>query len=243
MRLKSLAFLGIVALPGCTTESADGPQWHGQSKNVPADVRAMWKTQPLESRPKEFASTERAIDAADRVFATVHLIGLTRPQVIALVGDPRTSSNSTYNFPWFPPPKGALVYRFDTGAGGFQFNVLFDGHGLVRKIERLPLGDVLGGFQMDGIALVVGPLNSRWAVGWRRTLRAGRSANGAKVDSPAQRAGFTRWSGRAESPKPVSPDDLRTFGPVVLGPFPRAVPWAINFGAVGAPEPFFTQPL
>jgi hypothetical protein len=100
------------------------------------DIRRMWETEPLRSRPRELASTERAVNAADRVFSTVELRGKSREQVIALLGDPKHSSRSTYNFPFYPAPANALVYRFDTGAGGWQFNVQFDRAGKVWKVDR-----------------------------------------------------------------------------------------------------------
>lgn len=99
----------------------------------------MWETHLLFNGPVQHASTESAIQAAGRVFSQAHLMGLTRSQVIALLGDPRTASNSGYNFPFYPAPAGALVYRFDTGAGGWQFNVTFGRGGLVSEIQRLPI--------------------------------------------------------------------------------------------------------
>lgn len=107
-----------------------------RSSDITADVHQMWETQPWGSRPREHASSECAIDAADRVFSTVQLRGMTKSQVIALLGDPQRSSRITYNFPFYPAPPAALVYRFDTGNHGWQFNVLFDQHGVVQQVQR-----------------------------------------------------------------------------------------------------------
>ncbi|HET6407337.1 MAG TPA: hypothetical protein VFG14_05605 [Chthoniobacteraceae bacterium] len=96
----------------------------------------MWQTEPLSGRPGELASTPHAVDAAERVFFTVKLRGMTRHAVIRLLGDPQHSNRSTYNFPFYPAPKDSMVYRFDTGAGGFQFNILFDRQDRVRKVQR-----------------------------------------------------------------------------------------------------------
>jgi hypothetical protein len=41
-----------------------------------------------------------------------------------------------YNFPFYPAPNGCLVYRFDTGAGGWQFNVVFNRDGRVNEVRR-----------------------------------------------------------------------------------------------------------
>ena len=61
---------------------------------------------------------------------------MTREEVISVLGDPRTSNDSIYNFPFWPAPKGAMVYRFDTGAYGWQFDLLFDEQGKVNEVQR-----------------------------------------------------------------------------------------------------------
>jgi hypothetical protein len=55
-------------------------------------------------------------------------------EVLALLGDPQKSSDSIYNFPFYPTPKDRLVYRFDTGYGGWQFDFSFDRHNRVTKL-------------------------------------------------------------------------------------------------------------
>ena len=106
------------------------------------DIRLMWETQRLGGTPDPThgpnprSSTDRAINAASRVFNTVELVGKTREDVIALLGDPKSSSDSIYNFPFWPAPKDSLVYRFDSGAYGWQFNVLFGEGGKVGRVER-----------------------------------------------------------------------------------------------------------
>jgi hypothetical protein len=102
----------------------------------------MWETRRLRGTPDAThgpnprASTDRAINAASRVFNTVELGGKTRDEVVALLGDPRSSSDSIYNFPFWPAPKGSLVYRFDSGAYGWQFNVILGDDGRVREVQR-----------------------------------------------------------------------------------------------------------
>jgi hypothetical protein len=113
-----------------------------KSSDLAADLRLMWETRKLGGMPDPThgpnprSSTDRAINAASRVFNTVDLVGKTREGVVALLGDPKSSSDSIYNFPFWPAPKGSLVYRFDSGAYGWQFNVVFSDDGKVREVER-----------------------------------------------------------------------------------------------------------
>jgi hypothetical protein len=99
------------------------------------DIKRMWKTTPLDGNPHRQASTEEAVEAAHRVFLTVSFQGKTRPAVIETLGDPGNSNRSIYNFPYYPAPRNALVYRFDTGTHGLQFNLIFDRQGVFRKLE------------------------------------------------------------------------------------------------------------
>jgi hypothetical protein len=113
----------------------------GRCADLPSDLKLMWETGPMEwvadpARRTNRASTDQAIQAASRVFNTVELIGKTREEVIASLGDPKTASDSIYNFPFWPAPSGSLVYRFDTGAYGWQFNVVFGFRGRVTEVER-----------------------------------------------------------------------------------------------------------
>lgn len=113
-----------------------------KSSNLASDLRLMWETQKLGGtpdpthRPNRRASTVRAINAASRVFNTVDLVGKTREEVVGQLGDPKTSSDSIYNFPFWPAPKGSLVYRFDCGSFGWQFNVVLGADERVEVIER-----------------------------------------------------------------------------------------------------------
>ncbi|HKA08584.1 MAG TPA: hypothetical protein VKD71_15100 [Gemmataceae bacterium] len=114
-----------------------------QSADVSRDLKLMWETQPLRGTPdpshgpNPHASTDRAVNAASRVFNTLQLVGKSREEVVAMLGDPKLSSDSIYNFPFWPPPKGALVYHFDSGAYGWQFNLLFAKDGRVQQVQRL----------------------------------------------------------------------------------------------------------
>jgi hypothetical protein len=113
-----------------------------KSSDVAGDIRLMWETRKLGGTPDRThgpnprSSTDRAINAASRVFNTVELDGKSREAVVGLLGDPKSSSDSIYNFPFWPAPKGALVYRFDSGSYGWQFNVVFGDDSKVRAVER-----------------------------------------------------------------------------------------------------------
>jgi hypothetical protein len=100
------------------------------STDLAADLKLMWQTVDRRSTPD-------AIYAAQRVFATVDLIGLARDDVIGQLGDPRTSSDSRYNFPFYPAGRGDLVYCFSNGAWGCQYNILFGWDGKVRRVQYL----------------------------------------------------------------------------------------------------------
>jgi hypothetical protein len=104
------------------------------SKSIRADIKLMWQTVPLSGEPGRKASSSRAIEAAHRVFMAVSLVGMSQEQVIQLLGDPKKSSDSMYNFPFYPTAKEQLVYRFDTGDYGWQFDLTFDEHDRVSKM-------------------------------------------------------------------------------------------------------------
>ena len=107
-----------------------------QSVDLRYDLKLMWETKRLAGFPVLRASTDRAINAASRVFETVSLAGKSREEVIAAIGDPKASNDSIYNFPFWPAAKDSMVYRFDCGSYGWQFNLFFDEAGKVFEVER-----------------------------------------------------------------------------------------------------------
>lgn len=100
------------------------------SADLAADLKLMWQA-------RDNAATDEAISAAERVFATVELIGLTRREVVAKLGDPRTAGGSRYNFPFYPIRDTDLAYRFDNGRWGCQYNVQFGWNGRVRYVRYM----------------------------------------------------------------------------------------------------------
>lgn len=104
-----------------------------KSEDLASDIKLMWRTVPH----KDFhVSPVSAINAAERVFESVELVGKTSAEVFAVIGHNKTSNNSGYNFPFWPVKKGTLVYRFDCGNFGWQFNLRLDESGRVAKVER-----------------------------------------------------------------------------------------------------------
>lgn len=133
----AIAFL-LLCVVAIAREPRTNPQ--GISNSIRADIRRMWETVPMEGEPAKKASSDRATQAAYRVFSSIQFVGMTRQQVIQLVGDPQRSNDSIYNFPYYPTAKDKLVYRFDTGFGGWQFNFSFDRHNRVSKVIPLAIG-------------------------------------------------------------------------------------------------------
>jgi hypothetical protein len=96
-----------------------------------SDRTLMWETASIDSGK---ASTPRAVAAAKRFFDGHDFVGKTRHEIIAVVGDPKTSSNSHYNFPFYRVPSGVLTYRFDTGHSGWQFDIVFGPDGRATSV-------------------------------------------------------------------------------------------------------------
>jgi hypothetical protein len=101
-----------------------------QSRDLARDRELMWQTE-------DGRSTVEAIRAASRLFGTVQLLGLSRAEVTALLGDPRSTGTRQHSTPWHPAGWRDLVYRFDNGAWGTQYNIKFDWRGKVRRVLRL----------------------------------------------------------------------------------------------------------
>lgn len=106
------------------------------SSNLSRDIKRMWETERLWNSSLG-GSSNRAILAASRVFNSVSLLGLTRNDVLTKLGDPATASDSCYANCTAPAPPGSLVYRFDNGAWGWQFTVIFDDNSRVSRVDRL----------------------------------------------------------------------------------------------------------
>jgi hypothetical protein len=135
-------FVSTILLSGCAEDLATPD---GKSTNLQRDLALMWETKPLRASddpthpPNARRSTDRAIQAAGRVFSTVNLIGKSGDEVWQILGKPQEKSDSMYNFPFYPAPQKGLVFRFDNGAWGMQYNLKLDADGRVTKVELLAI--------------------------------------------------------------------------------------------------------
>ena len=69
------------------------------------------------------ASSDKAMQAAHRLFSNVSMLFKTRDEVLAILGDP--TSISDYGVKAKQEKDADLVYRFDSGFGGWQFTIKF----------------------------------------------------------------------------------------------------------------------
>ncbi len=69
------------------------------------------------------ASSAEACQAARRVFERVPFLFRTRSEVLEILGDPATTSD--YGQAAGKGPSRPLVYRFDSGRGGWQYTLSF----------------------------------------------------------------------------------------------------------------------
>ena len=100
---------------------------------VVRDIQLLRKTIPI-SMPVINASSDEAIQAAMRVFGNIDFVGMTKDQVLELLGDPATISD--YGVPAEPGQDKPLVYRFDCGEDGVEYTFAFE-NGKVVAVEEL----------------------------------------------------------------------------------------------------------
>lgn len=112
------------------------PDSQGKSRNLQADIRKMWRVVPL---PEEDFSVSpvSAIHAAERVFNSVNLRGMSREQVAKRLHLHLRSPQYGYNAPFWPVPKGAQVLRFDCGNFGWQYSIIYGRDGKVKEVKSL----------------------------------------------------------------------------------------------------------
>lgn len=79
------------------------------------------------------ASSPEACQAAQRIFARVPFLFRTKSEVLELLGDPATVSD--YGEAAEKGLSSPLVYVFDTGFGGLQYTIGFDGEGRVSRVQ------------------------------------------------------------------------------------------------------------
>lgn len=84
-------------------------------------------------KPSLNASSPEAIAASVRIFERVPFLFKTREEVLKLLGDPATISDYGQR----ADPDSPLVYRFDSGYGGWQYTIGFLG-GKVDRVQAEP---------------------------------------------------------------------------------------------------------
>ena len=115
------------------------------SENLEHDLRVMWQLVEIDTKDQSGdvvynVSPVSAINAASRAFESLKsdLIGLNREQVLSLLKNDPKHHLGSYNFPFWSLPKGqnAMVFRFDCGNFGWQFDLHLDENETVSHVER-----------------------------------------------------------------------------------------------------------
>jgi len=100
------------------------------------DIRLLRRTMTLSTKPPLQASSGDAAGAAARVFALLKLIGMSKEEALSVLGDPATISD--YGRKAGSEVDAPLIYRFDSGRGGYDYRVEFkNGKVVAVKIDGL----------------------------------------------------------------------------------------------------------
>ena len=102
------------------------------------EIELMWETETLKNG--NIVSTRRAQESSFRVFKQLEniLIGLTKNEIVELLGNPN-KNRSIYNFSLDSFQNNDLVYRFDTGNCGWQYNIQFGENLKAVQVKFLPI--------------------------------------------------------------------------------------------------------
>jgi hypothetical protein len=113
-----------------------------KSRTLRLDIRKMWRVVPF-PRKDFFVPPVSSIHAAERVFNTLKLQGMTRHAVAERLHTELRSQRYNYNAPFWridadgqPYPKGAQVFKFDAGGFGLQFTIIYGPDGKVNKVQK-----------------------------------------------------------------------------------------------------------
>ena len=112
-----------------------GPE-DAQSTNLDADIRTMWSVAPKQEGRDWVTSTPEAVLAANRVFNTVKLEGLTRDQMEEKLRFDLRSPEYGYYAPFWPVARQDVPIRIDTGFYGWQFDIHFAPDQKVNGVTR-----------------------------------------------------------------------------------------------------------
>ena len=108
----------------------------GQTYNGFQQDRADLRDTYLIEKQDIQASSGKAGTAAHRVFTRIDFVGMSKADVLRLLGDPETISD--YGMKIAEGADAPLVYLFDSGFGGNQWTILFQ-DAVVTKVEHVGL--------------------------------------------------------------------------------------------------------
>lgn len=120
--------LVIFLLAAVLATGAEPVAYEGYEKD-----RVLLRDNSRLTKPVLNASSDKACQAARRLFSKVSLVGMARQQVLAILGDPKTISD--YGIPAGSAPDSPLTYRFDTGFGGWEYVIEFR-DGIVTSVKE-----------------------------------------------------------------------------------------------------------
>ena len=111
--------------------AADVPTYEGYERD-----RVLIRSTYRLPAPVINASSGEAHLAAQRIFKNIRFVGVSREQVLAMLGDPKTISD--YGIAADANADSPLIYRFDSGFGGMDYIVRFK-NGVVAKVDQSSL--------------------------------------------------------------------------------------------------------
>ncbi len=139
--MKAITVYSVVAtaliLSSCRPEAPQQNRAESPYPQLAQDAAALRDTMPLPSpQNRTLASSTDACMAARRIFTKYEFVGKSRAHVLDLLGDPQ--SISSYGVSAQPQPDAPLVYRFDSGFGGWEYTLNFT-NGVVARFETQSL--------------------------------------------------------------------------------------------------------
>ncbi len=96
----------------------------------------MWSVSPKREGREWVASSYEADAAAERVFNTVNLIGLSRDAVTNALRMDMRSKEYGYVLPFYPVSTNVIPVRIDNGNYGWQFNIVINDSNRVVRVEK-----------------------------------------------------------------------------------------------------------
>lgn len=112
------------------------PDTDERSTDLEADIRAMWQVGDPEPDRTWVTATSEAIRAANRVFNTVELHGMTLDDAKQILRLDLRAPNYGYIAPFWPVGDNTYPLRFDNGCWGWQFDIIVDEHDCITEVRR-----------------------------------------------------------------------------------------------------------